>query len=116
VASALDILSATLIRKSRYARRSTQHAHLSLPPLTSLCLSAQVDSWLDDFDVGALNESSLALAEEKCGSSHSSNSSCNLRTAFLYASSLVGSDVEIFVNVGQQEIFMEQGAAINISG
>lgn len=82
----------------------------------SILFGAQVDSWIDDLDLRAQNESALALAEEYCGSQEAGNSSCNLRTAFLYASSLLGSEVEIFVNVGQQELLMEQSAAINVSG
>ena len=85
--------------------------------LSYMCVCVRkVDSRADDLDLGAQNESVLALAEERCGPNDTNNSSCNLRTAFLYASSLVDSQVEILVNVGHQELQMEQSAAIQVFG
>lgn len=91
-----------------------------LSSLCSLCLHSvgllQVNAWADDLDLGAQNESVVALAEEYCGPDATTSTSCNLRTAFFYASSLIGSDVEIWVNAGQQELQMEQSASIQVSG
>lgn len=77
---------------------------------------AQVDSSADDFYLGERNASMLALAEEYCGPDTTTDTSCNLRTAFFYATSLAGNDVEISVNVGQEDLSLEQSTPIQVSG
>ena len=76
--------------------------------------AGQVNSWVDDVYLSDHNESSLALAEEYCGPTATSDTTCTLRTAFLYASALVGSDVEILVNA--TDLILEQRARIEVSG
>lgn len=77
--------------------------------------SCQVNSWTDNLYLGQ-NESGIALAEEYCGPTATSDASCDLRTAFLYASSLIGGDVEILVNMQQEDLLVEQSTPIQVSG
>lgn len=82
---------------------------------TAVVLSSQVNLDTDVFNLATRNESVLALAEEYCGPVTTGNSSCNLRTAFFYASSLVGNEVDIWVNVGR-DLVLEQRSAVQVSG
>ncbi|CAN0123695.1 unnamed protein product [Ectocarpus sp. 13 AM-2016] len=76
----------------------------------------EVGSWADDIDLGSQNATMLAVAEEHCGPTAADITTCNLRTAFFYASSLDGSDVEIFLNTTQHELEMAQSVSIQVSG